>query len=95
KEIGIRKSIGAKKKSILTQFLVEAVALSLIGGFAGVVAGVGGGNAMALVMNTTVNFPWLWVGIGLGVCGGIGVGFGLYPAWKAASLDPIEALRYE
>ncbi len=95
KEIGIRKSIGAKKKSILTQFLTEAVALSLIGGVAGVAIGVGGGNAVALMMSTTVNFPWLWAGIGLAVCGGIGVGFGLYPAWKAASLDPIEALRYE
>ena len=95
KEIGIRKSIGARKKNILTQFLAEAVALSLIGGLAGVTVGVGGGNAVALAMNTEITFPWLWAGIGLAVCGGIGVVFGLYPAWKAASLDPIEALRYE
>ncbi|MES2696549.1 MAG: ABC transporter permease [Verrucomicrobiota bacterium] len=95
KEIGIRKSIGAKKKNIMMQFLTEAVALSLIGGVAGVAIGVGGGNAIALMMNTAITFPWLWAGIGLGVCGGIGVIFGLYPAWKAASLDPIEALRYE
>ena len=95
KEIGIRKSIGAKKRSILLQFLAEAVALSLIGGIAGVAVGVGGGNAAAYFMNTEINFPWMWAGIGLGVCGGIGVIFGLYPAWKAASLDPIEALRYE
>lgn len=95
KEIGIRKSIGAKKKSILLQFLAEAVALSLIGGVAGVAVGVGGGNTAAYFMNTAITFPWLWAGIGLGVCGGIGVIFGLYPAWKAASLDPIEALRYE
>ncbi len=95
KEIGIRKSIGAKKKSIMLQFLSEAVALSLIGGVAGVAVGVGGGNAAAFFMNTAITFPWLWAGIGLGVCGGIGVIFGLYPAWKAASLDPIEALRYE
>jgi putative ABC transport system permease protein len=95
KEIGIRKSIGAKKRSILMQFLAEAVALSLVGGVAGIAIGVGGGNAVALAMNTAVTFPWLWAGIGLAVCGGIGVAFGLYPAWKAAALDPIEALRYE
>jgi putative ABC transport system permease protein len=95
KEIGIRKSIGAKKRSIMLQFLAEAVALSLIGGVAGVAVGVGGGNTAAYFMNTAITFPWLWAGIGLFVCGGIGVIFGLYPAWKAASLDPIEALRYE
>lgn len=95
KEIGIRKSIGARKRSILLQFLVEAVALSLVGGVAGIAIGVAGGNAVALAMNTAVTFPWLWAGIGLIVCGGIGIAFGLYPAWKAASLDPIEALRYE
>jgi putative ABC transport system permease protein len=95
KEIGIRKSIGARKRSILLQFLAEAVALSLIGGVAGVTIGVSVGNAAAALLNTSLTFPWLWTGIGLAVCGGIGVIFGLYPAWKAASLDPIEALRYE
>ena len=95
KEIGIRKSIGAKKRSILLQFLSEAVALSLIGGVAGVAIGVGGGNAVAMFMHTAITFPWMWAGIGLLVCGGIGIIFGLYPAWKAARLDPIEALRYE
>lgn len=95
KEIGIRKSIGAKKRNILLQFLAEAVALSLIGGVAGVAIGVGGGNAVALAMNTPITFPWLWAAIGLLVCGGIGITFGLYPAWKASALDPIEALRYE
>jgi putative ABC transport system permease protein len=95
KEIGIRKSIGAKKRNILMQFLAEAVALSMVGGVAGIAIGVGGGNAVAMAMNTAVTFPWLWAGIGLAVCGGIGIIFGLYPAWKAAVLDPIEALRYE
>jgi putative ABC transport system permease protein len=95
KEIGIRKSIGAKKQSIMLQFLAEAVALSMTGGLAGVIIGVVGGNAVAMALNTEITFPWLWTGIGLAVCGGIGVVFGMYPAWKAASLDPIEALRYE
>ena len=95
KEIGIRKSIGAKQRNILMQFLAEAVALSLMGGIAGVLIGVGGGNTVAYLMNTAITFPWMWAGIGLAVCGGIGIIFGLYPAWKAARLDPIEALRYE
>jgi putative ABC transport system permease protein len=95
KEIGIRKSIGARKRNILTQFLIEAVVLSLAGGLAGVVAGVVGGNVGATLLNATAVFPWGWAITGLLVCSGIGVVFGFYPAWKAASLDPIEALRYE
>ncbi len=95
KEIGIRKSIGAKKINILLQFLIEAVALSLIGGVAGVTIGMAAGNAVAVFMHNAVSFPWGWAVAGLLVCGGLGIVFGLYPAWKAASLDPIEALRYE
>jgi putative ABC transport system permease protein len=95
KEIGIRKSIGAKKRSILTQFLIEAVVLSLVGGLAGVLAGVVGGNLGAKMLSASLVFPWAWATAGLLVCSGIGITFGFYPAWKAASLDPIEALRYE
>lgn len=95
REIGIRKSIGARRKSILTQFLLEAVALSLLGGLAGVAAGIIGGNLVAVVLSMSVVFPWGWALAGLFVCAGIGVTFGLYPAWKAARLDPIEALRFE
>ena len=95
KEIGIRKSIGARKISILIQFLIEAVAISLAGGVMGILLGAAGGNGLALMMNASMVFPWDWALIGLLVCSGIGVGFGFYPAWKAASLDPIEALRYE
>jgi putative ABC transport system permease protein len=95
KEIGVRKSIGARKNNIMAQFLVEAVALSLTGGFFGILAGVGIGNLAGLAFHAAIVFPWAWAGIGVAVCCGIGVGFGLYPAWKAASLDPIEALRYE
>jgi putative ABC transport system permease protein len=95
KEIGIRKSIGAKKRNILTQFLIEAVVLSLVGGLAGVVLGVVGGNVGARMLSASAVFPYGWATAGLLVCSGIGVIFGFYPAWKAASLDPIEALRYE
>jgi putative ABC transport system permease protein len=95
KEIGIRKSIGARKHSILTQFLIEAVAISLAGGVLGIALGVIVGNIVAMLMKATAVFPWDWAFLGLLVCSGIGVGFGFYPAWKAASLDPIEALRYE
>ena len=95
KEIGIRKSIGARKRNILTQFLIEAVVLSLVGGLAGVMTGVIGGNVAAKLLNASMVFPWGWAVAGLSVCSFIGVTFGFYPAWKAASLDPIEALRYE
>ena len=95
KEIGIRKSIGARKNNILIQFLIEAVAISLAGGVCGILLGVAGGNGLALMLNASVVFPWNWAAIGIIVCSGIGVGFGFYPAWKAASLDPIEALRFE
>ena len=95
KEIGIRKSIGAKKQNILMQFLIEAVVLSLVGGLAGIAFGVIGGNVVASMLNATAIFPWGWTIAGMVVCSGIGIVFGYYPAWKAASLDPIEALRYE
>ncbi len=95
KEIGIRKSIGARKKSILTQFLIEAVAISVAGGIMGIIFGIGVGNLVAVMLKAALVFPWDWAAIGLLVCSGIGVGFGFYPAWKAAALDPIEALRYE
>jgi len=95
KEIGIRKSIGARKKSILTQFLIEAVAISLAGGVMGIIFGIGVGNLVAVMLKAALVFPWDWAAIGLLVCSGIGVCFGFYPAWKAAALDPIEALRYE
>ncbi|MEO7599375.1 MAG: ABC transporter permease [Opitutus sp.] len=95
KEIGIRKSIGAKKRNILTQFLIEAVLLSMVGGLAGILVGVVGGNVAAKFLNAAAVFPWGWALTGLTVCSAIGVGFGFYPAWKAAALDPIEALRYE
>jgi len=95
KEIGIRKSIGARRTSILSQFLIESVAISLMGGLAGILLGVLVGNIVASMLNASMVFPWDWAMIGIFVCSGIGVGFGFYPAWKAARLDPIEALRFE
>lgn len=95
KEIGVRKSIGARKANILTQFLIEAVAISVMGGILGILLGVGAGNVIALLLKASLVFPWFWATVGILVCCGIGVSFGFYPAYKAASLDPIEALRYE
>ena len=95
KEIGIRKSIGARKSAILAQFLVESVTISLAGGIAGILIGVIAGDGVAALVKADIVFPWGWAALGIFVCSAIGVVFGLYPAFKAASLDPIEALRYE
>ncbi len=95
KEIGIRKAIGAKKGNILTQFLIEAIILCQLGGIIGIVLGVATGNLLSLYLNSPVVIPYDWVIIGLVVCSVVGIVFGVYPAYKAAKLDPIEALRYE
>ncbi|HET7435237.1 MAG TPA: ABC transporter permease [Thermoanaerobaculia bacterium] len=95
REIGVRKAIGARKHDIVRQFLIEAIVLSEVGGLAGILFGVLGGNSMAFLFDMSVVIPWAWAFAGLVVCSAIGTGFGWYPAWKAAELDPIEALRYE
>jgi len=95
KEIGIRKAIGATKKDILTQFLMEAVFLSEFGGIVGIIMGIVGGNMVAIIFNIPAVIPIDWAAIGLVVCSAIGIGFGIYPAWRAAQLDPIESLRFE
>ena len=95
KEIGIRKAIGATKNDILTQFLLEAVFLSQFGGIVGIVLGVSGGNIVSFLFNIPAVIPLDWALIGLIVCSAIGIGFGIYPAWRAAQLDPIESLRFE
>jgi len=95
KEIGIRKAIGATKGDILTQFLTEAVFLSQFGGIVGVILGILGGNLVAVLLKVPAVIPMDWAFYGLVVCSVIGIGFGIYPAWRAANLDPIESLRYE
>ncbi|HEY1582071.1 MAG TPA: ABC transporter permease [Chthoniobacterales bacterium] len=95
KEIGVRKSIGARNQDILRQFLTEAVFISEAGGIVGILLGVLGGDLLALWLKVNLIFPFGWAIAGLVVCSAIGIGFGLYPAYRAASLDPIEALRYE
>src|ERR1700737_2488857 len=95
KEIGVRKSIGARSKDILRQFLTEAVFISEAGGILGIVLGIIVGDLLAMWLKVDVIFPYGWAIAGLVVCSVIGIGFGLYPAYRAASLDPIDALRYE
>lgn len=95
REIGIRRAIGAKKRSILAQFLCEAVVLCQAGGVLGIVGGVAVGNVVAFLTKSPPVVPLDWALIGFGICSAVGVGFGVYPAWKAANLDPIESLRYE
>jgi ABC-type antimicrobial peptide transport system, permease component len=95
KEIGVRKSIGARSKDILRQFLAEAVFISEAGGVLGIILGIIVGDLLAAWLKVDLIFPYGWAIAGLVVCSAIGIGFGLYPAYRAASLDPIEALRYE
>ena len=93
REIGIRKAIGARRRDILTQFLIEAMTLTGFGGLVGLLLGWGGTFIISLFLPSYVP---LWAPIaGVGASVAIGLVFGLWPAWKAARLDPIEALRYE
>jgi len=95
REIGIRKALGARSSSILSQFLLEAVVLCNIGGAFGVLVGFGLGNLVAVFTKFQVSVPLEWAVIGLLFCSAVGVGFGLLPAVRAARLRPIDALRYE
>ena len=96
REIGVRRAIGAKKRSIMSQFIVEAIVLCEIGGVLGVILGMAGANALAVyLLKLPPAFPADWAIIGLVICSLVGIIFGSYPAYKAANLDPIESLRYE
>jgi putative ABC transport system permease protein len=101
REIGVRKALGARKAWIVRQFLIESVTLCQLGGLTGVVGGLATTYAVMYFVRSTASpgltfvFPWFAIVFSVAACTLIGVGFGLYPAWKAARLDPIEALRYE
>ena len=100
REIGIRKALGAKNRDILLQFLIEAVALGALGGLGGIIGGALTGLFAREAISIFVDFPPihvpLWsIGIAIGFSGSVGLISGIYPAWKAARLNPIEALRYD
>ncbi len=95
REIGVRKAIGARRREILVQFLIEAVVLTSVGGILGVLLGSGIGLLVNVVSGFPVSLPWWSFVLGLGFSASVGIFFGVFPAWRASRLDPIEALRYE
>ncbi len=95
KEIGLRKSVGARRSDIVKQFLVESVALALVGGATGVLIAYTIAKLIAVLSSIPTALPLLWVTIALVASTGVGLVSGVYPAWKAARLNPIEALRAE
>ena len=95
REIGLIKAIGGPKKSIRQQFLFESIIISLIGAIFGIILGILVGNLFGTLLHTGFVVPWGWAATGIIVCSAVGLAAGLYPAYKASSLDPIVALRYE
>jgi putative ABC transport system permease protein len=95
REIGVRKALGARRAEILFQFLVEAACLTMFGGILGIALGAGLGWIVHLVSGFPISLPWWAFALGLGFSASVGLFFGMWPAFKASRLDPIEALRYE
>jgi len=95
REIGIRMSVGARGRDILTQFLIEALVLSLLGGITGIVLGVAGSSAISTFAKWPTIITVFSIFLSFGFSIAIGIFFGFYPARKAALLNPIDALRYE
>ena len=95
REIGVRKALGARRREILWQFLLEAVVLTSVGGLLGVLFGAAVGVSVRTFTPLPVSMPWWSFAIGFAFSGGVGIFFGLFPAFRASCLDPIEALRYE
>jgi putative ABC transport system permease protein len=95
REIGVRKAIGAKPKTIQSQFLLESVMIGQLGGIFGIILGIVIGNIVSSMLKSSFVVPWIWVIMGIVVCLIVGVVSGYAPALKAANINPIEALRYE
>lgn len=95
KEIGTLKAIGADNKTIRMQFILEAIVICQLGGILGIVLGIIAGNVVSLSVGGTFIIPWMWILLGITFCLIVGLISGIYPAFKASNLDPIEALRYE
>ena len=95
KEVGLIKAIGGKSKNVRQQFLFESMIISLLGALFGIILGVMVGNLFSIVLKTGFVVPWMWVIIGIVICSVVGLAAGIYPAMKAARLNPIVALRYE
>ncbi|MCB0665308.1 MAG: ABC transporter permease [Saprospiraceae bacterium] len=95
REIGIRKAIGATRNNIMVQFLTEAVVICQLGGIVGILLGMIAGNLVTYLTGGRFIIPWPWIFLGIVLCTAVGLVSGLYPALKAARLDPIESLRYE
>jgi putative ABC transport system permease protein len=95
REIGIRKAIGATKSTIKSQFLTEAIVICQLGGLVGVALGIPIGNIVSFFLDGQFIVPWVWIITSILLCFLVGMISGIYPAIKAANLDPIDALRYE
>ena len=95
REVGLIKALGGKKKDVRRQFLFESILISILGAVFGIILGVLVGNIFSIVLGTGFVIPWMWVAIGIIICTIVGLVAGIYPAMKAASLNPINALRYE
>jgi len=95
REIGIRKAVGARKKTIRNQFLVESIVIAQLGGLLGVLAGMLIGNIISMITGSVFIVPWIWIFLGLVICFVVALLSGIIPANKAAGLDPIESLRWE
>ena len=95
REIGIRKAVGARQRTIRNQFLAEAIVIAQIGGLLGIVTGILIGNVISLATGSAFIIPWLWIVLGVVICFFVALLSGIIPATKAAKLDPIDSLRWE